>query len=47
MPKIASQIDRGHPAAAKLAFNVVLARQRSVELTVRRGRAHAWQEGGI
>jgi len=46
MPKIAREIDRSHPAAAKLAFNVVLARQRSLELAVRRGKAHAWQ-GGI
>jgi hypothetical protein len=45
VPKIARQIDGGHPAAAKLAFNVVLACQRSLELTVRRGKAHAWQEG--
>ena len=45
MPKIARQIDGGHPAAAKLALNVVLARQRSLELAVRRGKVHAWQEG--
>ena len=45
MPKIARQIDRGHPAAAKLAFNVVLARQQSLELAVRRGKAQAWGEG--
>ena len=44
MPKIACEIDSGHPAAAKLALNVVLARQRSLELAVRRGKAHAWQK---
>jgi hypothetical protein len=45
MPKIARQIDDGHPAAAKLAFNGVLARQRSLEQGVRGGKTHAWQEG--
>jgi len=45
MPKIARQVDRGHAAAAKLAFNVVLARERSLERAVRRGKAHARREG--
>ena len=45
MPKIARQIERSHPATAKLAFNVVPARQHSLELAVRRGKAHAWGEG--
>jgi hypothetical protein len=39
MPKIARLMDCSHRAAAKLACNVVAARQGSVELAVRRGRA--------
>lgn len=45
MPDIAREIDGGHPAAAKFAFNLVLARQRSLELVGRQGEAHAWREG--
>ena len=45
MPEIARQIDRGHAAAAKLAFNVVFVGERSPELAVQRGSAHECREG--
>jgi hypothetical protein len=45
MPKVAREIDRSHAAAAKLAFNLVLAREHSLEPAVRRGNVHARREG--